>query len=198
MATKLFASPVLEPLTLTETKDHMRVTAASEDALISELIPAARRHAESYTRRALMTQTWDLLLDRFADPGRWISPIEIPLPPLQSIDSINYVDSAGDSQLLDPAKYQVDIASEPGRVAPAYGETWPDTREQLNAVTIRFVAGYGDNPADVPGGIRQAMLMLIGHLFERRESTITGTIISTVPLSTQYLLDSYRIMKNVC
>jgi uncharacterized phiE125 gp8 family phage protein len=193
MAKSLITAPALEPLTLIETKDHLRYTASDQDALISELIPAARRFAENYCQRALITQTWDFTLDRF--PG-WRVPIELPFAPLQSVTSITYTDTAGDPIVLDASLYQVDAASEPGRVAPAFGESWPVTRAELNAVIVRLIAGYGDSPGDVPAGIRQGQLMLIGHLFERRESSAALTI-SKVPQAHEYLFDPYRILKAV-
>lgn len=196
MATKLITAASVEPLTLTQTKDHLRVTHTTDDALISALIPGARRYAEHYTRRALITQVWELLIDEFPYATR--ESLEIPFAPLQSIDSITYYDTDGAEQTLPVADYQVDSDSEPGRVAPVVGVTWPGTEDRLNAVTIRFTAGYGDSPGDVPEGIGQAMLMMIGHLYERRETTIVGTIIAEVPFATKALLDPYKIMKAVC
>lgn len=191
MARTLITAPAVEPLTLQETKDHLRIDVATWDALISELIPVARRHAENYCQRALITQTWDLVLDCFP------ATIEIPLPPLQSVTSIDYTDTAGAAVLLAAARYQVDIVGAPGRIAPTFGESWPAARAEMNAVTVRFVAGYGASGGAVPAGIRQGLLMLIGHLFERRETTIVGTIISQVPQATDWLLDPYRVMKPV-
>jgi uncharacterized phiE125 gp8 family phage protein len=193
MAKSLVTVPALEPLTLTETKDHLRYTASDQDALISELIPAARRFAENYCQRALITQTWDFALDRF--PG-WRVPIELPFAPLQSVTTITYTDAAGNPIVLAASLYQVDAVSEPGRVALVFGEFWPQTQAELNAVIVRFIAGYGDSTGDVPAGIRQGMLMLIGHLFERRESSAALTI-SKVPQAHEYLFDPYRILKAV-
>jgi uncharacterized phiE125 gp8 family phage protein len=192
MGRNLITAPAVEPLTLQEAKDWMRIDAATEDALIEVLIPAARRWAEGYARRALITQTWDLVLDCFP-----VNPVEIllPMPTLQSVTSINYIDTAGASQLLDPAAYQVDTVGEPGRIAPAFGTVWPQTREQLNAVTIRFVAGYGVAAQDVPEGIRNGMLMLIAHMFERRESTVVGATATKVPMSAEWLVDPYRVLR---
>ncbi len=196
MPRKLITAPTLEPLTLTETKDHLHIDVATHDALISELIPAARRHAEIYCERALLTQTWDVFLDGFPLPlTRGV--IEIPLGELQSITDINYIDGAGVNQLLATSVYQVDAVSEPARVAPKSGQVWPATLLEMNVVTIRFVAGYGNSPGDVPAGIREAMLMLIAHFYEHRESVIVGTIVSEMKQSTNWALDSYRILKDV-
>lgn len=194
MAKSLITAPVLEPLTLTEAKDHLRYMQSDQDAAISEMIPAARRAAEKYCQRALITQTWDSVRDGFPKLN---APIELPASPLQSVTSVTYTDTAGAPIVLASSLYQVDAISEPGRVAPAFGESWPATQAELNTVTVRFVAGYGTSPGDVPAEIRQGMLMLIGHMFERRESTAALTI-SKVPYAHQSLFDPYRILKAVC
>lgn len=188
----LITPAAVEPVTLTEAIDWMRIDGTVEDALIDPLIPAARRWAEGYARRALITQTWDMMLDRF--PAR---DILVPLPPLQSVTSIDYIDTAGASQLLAASEYQTDIVSEPGRIAPSVDAvTWPATQiGALNAVTIRFTAGYGIAAQSVPEPIRQGMLMLIAHMFERRESTIVGAQATRVPMSAEWLLDPYRMLR---
>lgn len=105
---------------------------------------------ETKTGRQLITATWELVLDRF--------PVEIELrkPPIQSVESVQYVDSDGVLQTLDSTKYQVDIDNEPGRIQPAYGVCWPETRCQIQAVIVRFVCGYGDE-SDIPEGIKTAI-----------------------------------------
>lgn len=183
-------APAAEPLTLAEAKAHLRVDSTSEDALITTLITVARQSAETFTRRALITQTWALKFDAFPDE------ITVPLPPLQSVTSIGYVDSDGAAQTLATSGYQVNTDTQPGRIKPAYGARWPATRaDTYGAVTVTFVAGYGAAGSAVPEPIRQAMLMQIGHMFERRETSIAGTIIAQVPMATEWLLWPYRDLR---
>lgn len=163
MGYDLITAPVVEPVTLAEARDHLRATSNAEDWLIQGWIIAARRRAEALTHRALVTQTWDWYRDAFP---AW--EMEVPFGRLQSVTSVSYIDAAGATQVLAGAKYLVDAKSDPGRLTPAYGEVWPSTRAQMNAVTVRFVCGYG--LADkVPWEIRAAMLLMIGHLFKNRE-----------------------------
>ncbi|HEX9768435.1 MAG TPA: hypothetical protein VGA50_04590 [Kiloniellales bacterium] len=158
--------PAVEPLGLAEAKDHLRVTSATEDALIDADIIAARWRMEKYLGRALVTQTWEWYLDRFR------SVFRVPMPALQSVTSIKYFDGDGVEQTLAASVYQVDTKHTPGRIAEAYGETWPATRDQFNAVKITFVAGYGDAASDVPAPLRSALLLDVGHLFRNREATV--------------------------
>lgn len=188
MPRALVTLPSAEPVTLSEAKAHLRVTASDEDSLITALIFAARNWAENFTQRALMTQTWDVLLDAFADE------MELPLPPLQSVTSVKYLDTAGVEQTLASTEYTVDTAAERGLVRLAYGKAWPATRAQANAVTIRVVAGYSaTNP--LPGAIKGACLLMLGELYARRETAIVGAPITTVPVSAEYLLWPYRSLR---
>src|SRR4030067_860491 len=98
----------------------------------------SRKREQKKTRNnmsALITQTWELYLDAFP---AW--EIRVPKPTLQSITSIVYTDTDGILQTLAGSMYLVDNKSEPGRITPAFGEVWPVTRAQINAVIVRFVA----------------------------------------------------------
>lgn len=188
MPLALVALPSTEPVTLAEAKAHLRVTATDDDTLVDSLIATARQWVEDFTRRALITQTWDYTLDAFADE------IEIPLPPLQSVNSVKYLDVDGVEQTLAATEYTVDTAATRGLVRPAYGKSWPSVRDQANAVTIRFIAGYG-TAAAVPGTIKAAVLLMLGELYARRETAIVGAPIATVPVSAEYLLWPYRSLR---
>ena len=159
----------------------------TNDPMITSLIKSARVRAESMTRRALITQTLDLKLDFFQNE------IHVPRPTLQSVTSITYVDTDGATQTLSAADYLVDAISEPARITPAYGVTWPSTRSQTNAVTVRFVAGYGAAAA-VPDGIKLWMKVRIKHFFDNSGATVVGTITSEFPRSyVDGLLDDFAV-----
>lgn len=187
MAANLITPPAIEPVTLQEVKDHLRITVADDDTVLTFLITSAREHIEDMLSRALITQTWELVLDRFPDC------IELPYPPLQSVQSILYIDEEGFQQTLAPSVYTADAKRDPGRIVPAYGQQWPSTRREINAVAITYKAGYGDFEIDVPGPIRSALLLMIGHLYENREATAPFQI-TTLPHGVDRLLSPYRMI----
>lgn len=166
-------------LTLAQAKAQSRVTNDAEDSLIADAVLSATQYAEKFTSRQFVTATWKLTLDRFP------RVIRLPLPPTISIGSVKYVDTAGTQQTLDVSKYQFDGLSEPGRIVPAWGEVWPDTRDELNAVTVEFDAGYGD-ASEVPQSIKQAMLLIVAHGFDDREE-------GSVPPAAEKLLLQERM-----
>jgi len=177
MALTVDTEPAAEPILKAEAKTHLRVDHTGDDTYITTLCTVARRWAERWTRRAMITQTLRLTLD--ALPG-FDGIIELPRPPLQSITSIAYIDTAGASQTLAASKYRVETKSAPGRVEPAWGETWPSTRSIVGAVTIIYKAGYGTGGSSVPAEMIQAMLLLIGDLYSHREITVVGISTSTL------------------
>lgn len=194
MSLTLVSAPSVEPITVAEAVNHLRLDSNVESATLERLIEAARLSAEEYTRRAFITQTWDWRLDAFPRCASW----EIPKAPLQSITSIKYIDDTGTEQTWSSSSYDVSVAAGPhalpGRVALAYGISYPSTRYQIDAVTVRFVAGYGVASA-VPAAIKQAMLLLIAEMFERREEVTIGTIQSPNMMSAARLLGPFRLLE---
>lgn len=192
MALSLVTAPSGEPISLTEAKNHLYVDMADDDDLIRGLIAASRQYAESYTHRALLTQTWDLKLDGFP-----CDVLTLPMPPVSSITSISYLDQANVSQVWSTSDYLTDLPSgpkaSPARITPAYGVPWPFTLSVMNAVTVRFVCGYG-TAKQVPDGILAAMKLLIGHWFEHRDAVHVGTgdTVTEVPRSVDALLWQYK------
>ena len=183
-------APATEPLELDDTKNHLGVDLTDDDGMIERLTGAARRQAESYLGRALITQTWEMHLDRFP-----VWTIKVPRPPLRSIESLVYIDSVGTTQTLEAERYRVDTASEPGRITPTYGGTWPATRAATNALTVQFKAGYGDAEENVPEDIRQALLLLVGSFYEHREDIVVGETVALLPRTAKALLHPYRMVR---
>lgn len=192
MGLKLIQGPSQEPITLAQAKLHCRadLDITADDALFTAIIiPAAREAAEHRTGRALVEQKWELVLDAFP-----AGPLELPMPPLVSVESIKYRDSAGALQTLDPASYEVQTSALLGLVAPAYGTNWPATRAQLGAVTVAFTAGYGD-PDDVPAGLKSWMLLAIGTMYEHRDVLEEGRNVELPGGFWERLLDPYMIYR---
>jgi uncharacterized phiE125 gp8 family phage protein len=181
-------APVEEPITAVEAKAHANVEYSTDDTLIGTLITAARQYAEDFLRRQIVTATWDWYLDAFPNV------FYVPLPPLQSITYIKYYDVDGTLRTLSSATYHTDIVSQPGRIACLPDYTWPSTESgRLNAVNVRFVAGYGAATA-VPQNIKQAIKFLVTHWYEHRQP-VTDMPVATVPMCVEALLYADRVWK---
>lgn len=137
---KLISAPAIEPVTVAEVKLHAHIDHAVEDSLIETWIKSGRELAESFQRRAYYTQTWELIFDKFPP-----LPLNIPRAPLIEVLSVKYYDYEDTETVYDLDDLLIDTDSEPGRIAHVYGITWPTTTlRDINAVKIRFTAGYGD------------------------------------------------------
>lgn len=187
MALQQVSGPAVEPISVAEAKEHMRVDGTSEDALISSLILTSRLHIEAALGLALITQSWRLLLDAWPKAGE----VRIPLRPLQSVSEIKTYDAADAASVVATDRYVFDAASNPGRIVPGGGGL-PQLGRAANGIEISFVAGYGDNPTDVPAPIRQALLLLIAHWYEHRDPVEIGTPGVAIPASVSRLLKPYR------
>ena len=183
MALKLITAP-LPIVTTAEIKKHVRAEYfTDDDAYLEACIAAATDHVDGkdgWLGRALGTQTWDLVLDEFPSEG-----IRIPLPPMQSVTYLRYVspDTGLEVTLTENTDYLVDVYSEPGWIMPG-ANGWPAIMDTINAVRVRFVAGY----EAVPPAIKQAVMLLAAHYYENRESVVLDVKPTVLPQAVDALL----------
>ena len=186
---KIITPPTYEPLTVQEVANYLRVDdLAEETTLLGMLITAARQNVEQYLNKFIATQTVEFAFDTFEDTFELTSP-------LQSVESIKYLDRNNVEQTLASNQYLVNSYEEPATITPAFGVAYPDTYEVSNAVKIRCVVGYttGDSPDDfpMPEPIKFAMLLTIGDLYANREGV--GDKNYNINPTVQNLLHFYRI-----
>jgi len=151
---KVTTEPTVEPLTLASLKESLRETTCDFDEELTRLLKAGRKQVENDARIKIITQTVAVYCDRFPVG----SIIQLRLPPVQSVTSIQYIDEDEVSQTLASSKYYVDTTTTPPRIWLDENEYWPDTDDQPNAVTITYQAGYGDTAADAPVEAKLAII----------------------------------------
>lgn len=175
---KVTSAPATEPVTLAQMKVqvHLDSDLTAEDDKLTTDIAEARLYAETYLKRALITQTLRYSLDSFP-----CGHIRLPRPPLISVTSVVYINSSGSPITLTAGTdYTVDIYSEPGLIVLPYGTSWPAARCQHDAVVITYVAGYGAAAA-VPQNLKEAILLRAAGSYMQREGIVVGSIVSKVP-----------------
>lgn len=177
-AFKRTSEPTAEAVALDRLRLAVKVDGHDLDEELALRLAEATQLIEHEYGFALITQTWQLRLDGFPTCGA----IEIPRPPLQSVTSIEYVDTAGVTQTWDNTLYRVDDFSEPGRITPAYEQSYPSTRPVTGAVTVTYVAGYGDDESAVPALAKSALLLAAVDLYRNPETIVAGTV-SELPSS---------------
>lgn len=181
-------APLLEPLTRAEAKLHCRVDQdmTDEDSFFEDAIKEARQYCEQVSGRSFITRTLRLPLDTF--PG-W--RILLPRGPVQSVTSVIYRDVNGTLTTMDAADYLFDSDIQPAYLQPKPYSFWPWTEYwRAGSVKITYVAGYGAAATSVPGPVKRAMKMLVGHWYDHRESIIKGMVSKEVEFSVGALLTS--------
>ena len=187
----LTAPPARLPVDLNELRAQLRLDddQIAEDAVLLANLRAAAEACETFTGRALITQTWTLFRDAWpaddddaslregwrvgALTSEGARALVLPRPPLQSIVHVKTF-AADDTETLWPASaYFVDTAGLPGRLIARAGQVFPTPGRAANGIEVRFVAGHGDAPGDVPARLRQGIVQLAAYLFENRGDALT-------------------------
>lgn len=186
MPLQLTAPPAVEPIGLAEVKAFLRIDNSDEDALLATLIVSARKRLERSADLAFVTQGWTLIADAW--PAR--RPFDLPLWPVRSVTGITLRNADGGGSALAPDNYAVDTVSQPARVIRL--DAAPVPSAPVNGIEIAFVAGFGEAASDVPEPIRQGLLLLVAHGFERREPVVLEGTPQEMPMTVAALLAPYR------
>lgn len=180
------APPAIEPVGVDVLKDHLKIDHDEEDALLSGIVTAARTFCEDHTGRALVNRGYSLYLDGWpgksalpwwdgvrdgADMPVLASQVNLPRPPLVSVEDIVLHADDDSSDIWDTARYFVDTAATPGRVVLRNGASPPQASRAANGIEIRFTAGFGAAASDVPETLREGIRRLAAHLYANRGDT---------------------------
>ena len=188
MISYLLAGPAAEPLALAEARAWLRLDTDAEDGLVTTLIAAARLHVESLTGRALLTQSWRLVLDQW--PADRI--VTLPVAPLISLSEIRAFDEDDDEHLVPLAQFMPETGVHPARLRlPATVAGMPALRQRLG-LEIDYVAGFGADAEAVPADIKAAMLQLVAYWFENRDAVLVAGSGAVVPAGFDRTLSPYR------
>lgn len=187
MSLKLITGPAVLAVALADAKLQLRETGTDQDTLITRLIKGATARAEHETGRALLEQTWELVLDAFP-----LAEIELARPPVMGITSVTYLDAAGALQTLLSTAYTLDADLLPGWLFPAVGTSWPATQDVANAVRVRFKCGYGTADTAVPDGFKDWIMVQLTTLFDNRDLLALAKADADPGCYGARLLDPYR------
>ena len=185
----LKTAPTSTVISLSEAKAFLRIDSDYDDdnTYITSLINVATQVVEEFTRRRLMTQTYNIFYDEFPPY------IDLQVGDVASVTHIKYYDADNTLQTLAADQYDVDTKVRPGRIYESENGDFPNTYERPNAVEVEFIVG--GTASDVPEPIKMAMFLIIGRYYENRQDVVTGTIASELPLMVDHLLTPYRLLE---
>ncbi len=184
----------LEPVTVSELKEHGRILHNYEDTLLEVYLTNARNYCEKYLGQAFVSQTWEMKLDRWPRPSltNEFSAIPLPYGPVQAVNSVVYINSSSTSTTMPSTDYIVS-AGNVGRIAPGYSKHWPTTLCRPDAITVTWSAGYGGAAAStdaqasataVPVNIKRAIMFYAMYMYQVRDED------APIPRAVKDLLDS--------
>lgn len=179
------APPEMEPVTLAEARQFLRLDQTEEDDLLATLITAARLMIEAAAGRCLVEQPWRIVLDRWPASGE----IRLPLSPLMRIQAARVYDVLGSAQQVAEAALTQDKTADPPLIRVT-GEV-PEIGRTHGAIEIDIVAGYGATAAAVPTPLRQAVLRLAARWFEER-GDVASRDAQSLPRAVAALVAPFR------
>lgn len=206
-----FANSATDYVSLSEAKQHLRVTSSADDSYISGLIAMAIESCSSYLGYSIRKATARYAFDGFTGAPAMINPVNgLNIPSgnyfrlnsrILSISKVYYINS---SQSLTEFNSNDWIAStDPMGLYSrnVFIQTSPtsitdDTIKYIVEVTEGFEPSgtTGVDPDKIcPSAIKYAALLLIGQYYDNRQAITVGVQNSPLNFGFQYLLDSYKI-----
>lgn len=173
-------------------RDHLRLgTGFADDGIQDSVLEGCLRAAiaaiEGKTSKALLDRPFKWTVNAWRDLGRQT----LPLAPVSAVTTLRIVDRTGVPTLIDPSRYRLEPdAHRPSVVA--IGLVLP-TIPVAGTAEIEFTAGYGPAWQDVPGDLRQAVLLLAAHYYEIRHQTEAQS--GGIPAGVASLLERYRNLR---
>jgi uncharacterized phiE125 gp8 family phage protein len=166
----VIAAPTAGPLSLAAAKEFLRLDAddTAFDGEVTVHLTGACQRIEQATGTRLMTQVVSLGAGSFADLAR------LPIGPVQSVDSITYVDPAGAEQELAEDAYELFGAELECGIRPTFGRAWPIAANRPGAITVEATLGY----ASLPPAIRVALLLTVRALFDDRSADVEAWLVN--------------------
>lgn len=184
---RLITPPATDPISSTQLSQFLRLNEqeALDQAEVLSMIPkAVTGRCQRETGLQLLTATYDLFVTRLEER------IVLPLPPLQTVVEVSYLD-ANAARVPVPFTFSADDVL--GLVYINYADL-PDTSlyhpQFERAAVIRFTCGYS-NADQIPTELTSGMLQHAATLYAHREEVVAGVAVNLLPLSTSYIYQMY-------
>jgi|TARA_R110000744_G_scaffold325775_1_gene431623 uncharacterized phiE125 gp8 family phage protein len=187
-----------DPVTFQEARLHLRLPSdldADEAVEILRMISVATEYCENFCNRSFTVGTRTAVFDDF--PVSWDRKrigLYLPHGKVSSITSLVYYTNAFAATTLNASKYRLVGASDRAHLYPAMGEVWPtDVACEPEHIVVTYAV---DGSASVPVSVKQAVLLIVGSLFEYREDGVidnAGLALVKAPKGADDLLSPYRL-----
>lgn len=173
-------------VTLAECKTHLRVDYDNDDVYIANLALAAKETIEQHTNRKLLSTD----VTQYCDT--WQDAFMLYFAPISKVSEINYYNTNNVSTILDPSIYDKNIFSTPSTITLSPSKGFPAVADRAQPIWVTYKAGYTDATL-VPMALKQACLILVSQWYENRTPYVQGRIVSEVPMTAKYLMETYKV-----
>jgi len=186
--TEVSPAPALA-VSLDEFKAHLRLAHGfpddgSEDSMLDLYLQNATSVVEVRTGRALIRRGFKLQVAAWNRAGH----LALPIGPVAVVDALSFVRGA-ETVAVAAGAWTLEPASSRQRMTGTDGGALPPIPAGYEA-ELTFDAGYGAAGTDVPGDLRQAVMLLAAHFHENRQGdAVPG---QGVPVAVQALLETRR------
>lgn len=182
-------------VTLDEAMANLRLIdiTESESAGIERMILAATEWSENFARRHWVATAKVSYCSVF--PQSRSDGLVLPGGPVSSVSSITYYDTDDAQVTWDGAEYRVVTRNDRSTLYPVIGGDWPtDCGGELFNIAATYVVG--SDIADVPSAAKQAVLLMVGSMYEYREEGIVdnaGLAVVKAPVAAKQLLMPLKV-----
>lgn len=194
LASKVTTSDAL-PVSTEDVMLDLRVDSDDEEDTIRRMIRGAADFMERRTAYAILPGSYQVLL-----PGWWYGELEVHRGPVREVSAIEYLRGPNDWVAVDLANFYVEFGALGRSFTMRTLSTFdrPDLWSEVKRVRVSFTAGFAtaaeeeaDANAQMPDGLRTALIMLVGHYYKNRELFAAGAM-EAVEKDAMGILGAYR------
>lgn len=183
---KLITPSVLTPVTLTEAKDHLKVSGSDSDTLVQTYLDAAIKRVENYRQSPVMSSEWELY-------GKtWPTSFNLQKHPVTAINSVKYYDDDNTLQTVTSTNYRLQDFRVPCRLEFDSDFTQPSLYDREFPIVVNFQAGFTYAASASYSLIKQVIFLELGTYHEMRQTELAGIGLAAVQMKnvSMELLDS--------
>lgn len=149
----------LDVVSISEIKAHLRLDHDHENNYLKMLLRVMTNMVEEYTNKSLLNQTWQLVHQKPKLGKSHEQVIELPRGPVHEVISLHHLSLQERRQKM--RHFSVETCGSLTKILCS---------ADYNTVEVVYRAGYGDAPHHVPAMLRQAILLGIGEMYEKRQN----------------------------
>lgn len=153
---------VIDDAFINEFKTFARIDNSVENGSIQMIVAAAFQAAEKYLGRMLLTRRL------YAGLNKVEREIELPYPPLQSVEGFYIRGEDGTLTAVSASDYYVITERIPGSIVFPTTVALPLAASGVEPFVVKYTAGYGDNVCDIPDAIQHAILVWANDGYQNR------------------------------